>query len=177
MRNEAPPPPPGGFEPQPLENALRTADRQDLALVCAGILALIFSVVPWWYSASFRGSSDHTNAWHGFFPWFGALLAVAGGVFVALIVLNALPQLPVNAYLVTTGFFGLAAVLLLVSLFTSPYVSQLQDLCHGVGRSCSRSDLETLGFDFGTGVLLWLTFLLVLAATVIAAFRFAKTRS
>jgi hypothetical protein len=133
-----PPPPPGSpsggaampqFDFNKASDTVRSAAPLDLALLLAGPVVFVMSLIPLWYRVhvsakdlGFSGvnvsESDWINAWHNPVPWLGVLLVLAGSVLILLGKMGSLntPQLP----MITVGLFGLATVFLFIGLFVHP---------------------------------------------------------
>jgi hypothetical protein len=142
---------------------LRTADRLDLGIIGAGVLAFLGSLLPYYtVSVDFLGASagGSSNAWSGgFLGWFGALLALVGaGVLVAKILGVSMP-LPVRTTVL--GLFAAAALLTVIALFVFP------------GGGCDDLGIDGVcdGVDEGRGFGYWLALLATLAGTALAAVR------
>src|SRR5690348_5870955 len=110
-----PPPPPGrpGADP-------KSVNPLDWGILAAGVLALIFSSFDCYtVSVSFGGysASASASAWHGFFGWFAALVALVGGALVAVELFAPQTRLPVPARLTGLGCFALATLCVILALF------------------------------------------------------------
>ena len=166
-----PEPTPESSQPAPGANSqateaietLKRADRLDLGIIGAGVLALLGSLLPYYtVSVEFLGASagGSGNAWSGgFLGWFGALLALAGaGVLVARILGVSLP---VPARTTVLGLFAGAAVLTLLALFVFP------------GGGCDDLGIDGVcdGVDEGRGFGYWLALLATIAGAALAAVR------
>ncbi len=138
-------------------------DPLDWVLLAAGPLTLIFSLMPYYTAkASYMGfsRSAHENAWHGFFGWFGAIVALAASVIIALeLFAPGQVKLPVPAPLAVLGLFGLAFVCYLLAWFITP----------GVGDIPSE-----IKVDFGRGIGFYLGLIFILAGGVVAFLRFQR---
>lgn len=142
----------------------------DLAQIGLGAVVLIASLLPF-YGYSFNGgdalngltgqdtglsgipdTSVSLTAWHGFFGWFGVLLAVgaAGALAASLFAKVAIPSLR----LLVVALFGGALLMLLLALFVIP---------NGGVSVAGYSDGHSLGY--------WLALLSVIAATGLAYLR------
>jgi hypothetical protein len=128
-----------------VKTAFQNANRLDLGIMAAGLLAFIFSLFPY-YTAPFGFYSG--SAWHGFFGWFGVLLALAGAVLVALPLLGV--RLGIPTRMAALGVFAAATLSTLLALFIDP--------AH-VGGNLGR------GFGF------WATFVMVIAGLVLCVMR------
>lgn len=164
MSDSAPPPPPDSGQPphrptgmsgDQLKGAVQAADKLDLAQIGLGLLIFIASLMPF-YTASFKSggfsASASANAWHGFFGWFGVLLALgAAGVLVAVLFLKvAVP----STRLMVLALFGAAAVCLILALFVTP-----------------GGNINAPGYDTGHGFGYWLALLCSLGAAALAFMR------
>ena len=145
--------------------AVQEANPYDHAIVAMGILAFIFSLFSYYkYTASNEliSISGTVSAWHGFFGWFAALVALATAVVVALPLFQVNVSLPVSTAQAALVGFGVALVCTLLALFIFPG-----------GASCS--DVNGLGItihcDTGRGFGYWLMLLAVVAGTVLAFLR------
>ena len=97
-------------------------DRLDWGIIGAGVLTLLFSFFDYYtVSASFGGYSvsDSASAWHGFFGWFGALVALAAS---AALLAHLAGRLPGNlpGRLVVLGAFAVATLSTLLALLIYP---------------------------------------------------------
>jgi hypothetical protein len=113
-------------------------DRFDWGIIGAGVLTLLFSFFDYYtVSASFDGYSvsDSASAWHGFFGWFGALVALAGS---AALLAHLAGRLPGNlpGRLVVLGAFAVATLSTLLALLIYPgdsYSGLGVHVGHGIG--------------------------------------------
>lgn len=128
-----------------------------IAAVALGVLALIASLLPYYtVSVSYQGMSQsaHANAWHGFFGWAGAILALLGGIVALATLLKV--KVPFSPALVGTILFGLGFIFTLIALFVFP------------GDTGSiPSDLHV---DKGRGVGYWLALVFTLAGTAVSVY-------
>jgi hypothetical protein len=133
--------------------AFQNANRLDLGIIGAGVLAFIFSLFPY-YTVSVKGfgplGGGSLSAWHGFFSWFGVLLALAGAVLVTLPLLGV--RLGIPTRIAALGAFAAATLCTLLALFVDP--------AGGAGV-----------LDFGRGFGYWATLLMVIAGTVLCVMR------
>lgn len=121
----------------------------DWAVVGAGVVAYLSSLLPW-YSASITilsiTRSASVNAWNaGFGAWFAVLLLVVAAIVVLVSALGGL-RLPASRPLITLGLAALAFITILVRWATFP------DAGGGLGSGKPSSDgLGELGnFDLGS---------------------------
>ncbi|MDT0187907.1 hypothetical protein Q9S36_47745 [Microbacterium sp. ARD31] len=142
---------------------LKSADRLDLGIIGAGVLAFLGSFMPYYtVSVDILGSSNSAsaNAWHGFFGWFGAVLALAGAAVLVARLLGV--ALPVPARTTVLGLFAAAVVSTLIALVVTPGGS-CEDTLIG-GEFCDAIDQ---GHGFGY----WLALLASVAGLALAAVR------
>lgn len=138
---------------QGAQEAFRSADRMDLGIVAAGILAFICSMLPF-YTVSIGGMGGSESAWHGFFGWFGALCALAGGVVIVLHILKVALPFPVR--LGVLGAFAVASLCEILALFVFPG---------------GKVDSAFIHVNYGHGVGYWLTLLACLAGLGLSVVR------
>ena len=136
-----------------MKAAFQNANRLDLGIIGAGVLAFIFSLFPY-YTVSVSGlgglGGGSTSAWHGFFGWFAVLLALAGAVVVTLPLLGV--RLPIPTRLVALGAFAVATLFTLLALFVDPV---------------NTGGLVNIGRGFGY----WATFVMIIAGLVLCVMR------
>jgi hypothetical protein len=134
--------------------AFQNANRLDLGIIAAGVLAFIFSLFSY-YTISYQAlgisglGNGSTSAWHGFLGWFAVLLALAGAVIVALPLLGV--RLAIPTRLVALGAFAAATLFTLLALFVDPG--------NGGGANIGR------GFGY------WATFVMIIAGLVLCVMR------
>jgi hypothetical protein len=153
-----PPPPPGQWGQPPGGGASfdpKTVNPLDWGILGIGLLTFIFSFISY-FTVSAGGFSESTSAWHGFFGWFGTLLALAAAVVVGLALFAPQVKMPWPNYLVALGLFALATLSTFIALFTNPY-----------------PDLR--GLDRGHGFGYWASLILVIAGTVLTLMRVQQT--
>ncbi|BBH17410.1 hypothetical protein Back2_16970 [Nocardioides baekrokdamisoli] len=163
-----PPPPPspssggGGFDANAAVDQFKGADPLDLAVVGAGVLALIFSWFSSFYTVhvSFAGYSagGGTSAWHGFFGWAGVLLLLAASAVVAAKIVNI--TVP-NEDLIVVGTSVVGLLFVLLALFVD------------VGNTGA---LAGTGISEGRGWSYWIVLILAIASGGISGMKFAKAR-
>jgi len=140
---QAGPPPAGygtpraGFDP-------KSVNPLDWATIGAAVLALIFSFfsyysyaakgsdadevckhlsdVPAQYRGQYKDVCDGVgnSAWHGFFGWFGVLLALIAAAAIAVAIFAPHISLPVPARLVGIGGLALGVIFTLIALAVVP---------------------------------------------------------
>lgn len=163
---------PGGFDPANLQNFdPKTVNPLDWGIIAAGVLAFIFSLFAFYtYSVSISiaglsntSRSTSVSGWHGFFGWFGALLALIGALLLAA-QLIAKVSLPFPIRTVVLGLFGVAALCLLLALVVVP----------GYAGSAGSS-LFGIHVNKGHGFGYWICLLAVLVGTGLSVKRFLDT--
>ena len=175
-------PPPGGSYGGPAKPGFdpKSVNPLDWGILGATVLAFIFSFISFYspsvdlsgncpaqakaFANSVADATDSISAWHGFFSWFGVLLAIIGGVIVALALFAPQVKLPVPARLAALGAFALATLSTLLALFITPGA----DL-HESSAGC------TVDGSWGPSFGYWVTFILIIAALVLSFLRFQQT--
>ena len=116
-----PPPPPQEWAAPPppqaaQSNAFNPAEVSpyDWGILAAGFLAFIFSLFSY-YTASFAGISASESAWHGFFGWFAALLALLSAGLLAVHIFAPATKLPVPVRLTVLVGFAVAALCVILA--------------------------------------------------------------
>jgi hypothetical protein len=164
--NPPPPPPPGQWGPPPGSGQPafdpKNVNPLDWGILGAGFLAFIFSFISYYtvdVNISGLGSgSDSTSAWHGFFGWFGTLLALAGAVVVALDLFMPQMKMPWPNRLVALALFAVATLSTIIALFTNAYDD------HGIS-----------GVNTGHGFGYWASLIVIIAGTVMSLMRVQQT--
>jgi len=152
-----PPPPPPAQPPGRPGVDPRGVNPLDWGILAAGVLALIFSTFGYYtVSVSFGGysASASASAWHGFFGWFAALVALVGGALVGVELFAPQTKLPVPARLTGLGCFALATLCVILALFVYP-----------------GGHVSGAGVDEGHGVGYWLSLIVILAGLVMSLMR------
>jgi hypothetical protein len=177
MPPSAPAPPPPAQEPWPAPPAggpstsattfnPATVNPLDWGILAAGFFALIFSFVSYYtVTASFQGisRSGSESAWHGFFGWFGALVALAAAGLLAVHIFLPSAKLPVPIRLTVLGGFALALLCIIIAAFVTPGAASANELSAAAGLR--------LHVDYGRGAGFWLSLIVILAGTVMAFLR------
>jgi hypothetical protein len=158
-----PPPGGGGFQ-QAGGGAFdpKSVNPLDWGILGAGVLAFIFSLFDYYtvsYSSGGFSTSISASAWHGFFGWFAALLALVGAALVAAAIFAPQVKLPVPARLAGLGAFALATLCVILALFIIPD--------GGAG--------DVPGIDDGHGFGYWASLVLIIAGLVLSLMRFQQS--
>jgi hypothetical protein len=155
------PPPGGGYSGGPSGFDPKSVNQLDWGILGAGLLAFIFSFISY-YTVSVGGFSDSASAWHGFFGWFGTLLAVLGAVAVALELFAPQVKMQWPNRMVATILFAVATLSTLIALFTNAYDTD------GAGALGIKVDS---GHGFGY----WASLIVIIAGTVLSLMRLQQT--
>jgi hypothetical protein len=129
----------------------------DWAILGAGFLAFVFSFISY-YTASYGPYSASESAWHGFFGWFAALLAMAGAGLVAMELFTPQVKLPIPTRLAGLVAFAVATLSVILALFVSP--------------------IDTGGIsqiDTGNGFGYWVSLIVIIGGLVVSLMRFQQT--
>jgi hypothetical protein len=189
-----PPPPPGSYGPPASGGAAKfdpkSVNPLDWGILAAGVLSLIFSLFSYYsykgkgeirqvcsqidqLPSSVRGQAQDacdgvtTSAWHGFFGWFGVLLALIGAGLIAMALFAPHIKLPVAARLAALGAFALAVISTLLALLVVPNYSDT-----GIeGTGVSYDDVV----DEGHGFSYWIVLILIVVGLVLCFLRFQQT--
>jgi hypothetical protein len=134
----------------------------DWGILAAGVLAFLFSLFSYYTaSVSISGigsSTGHENAWHGFFGWFAAFLALAGAAVLAVEFFAPQIKLPAPGRLITAGLFALATLCVLLAFLVIPIDT------HGLN-----------GVDTGHGFGYWISLIVIIAGLVLSILRLKAT--
>lgn len=147
-----------------MKSAVRGANIFDLGIIGAGILTFLFSFLPYYtvhISMFGQSVSESANAWHGFFGWFGALLALAGAAVIALPLMGITPRVPPRIGSVV--LFGLSLLCVIIAGLTWPAASEAQGAAESAG--IDMGDLT------GHGVGYWLSLIVLIIAAALALLR------
>jgi hypothetical protein len=151
------PPPSAPEQARPVAPA--SVDRRDWGIVVAGGLALIFSLFDY-YTVSVKGlGSDSASAWHGIFGWFGALVALAGSVILAIHVFAPHIRMSIQPRLAALGAFALATLCVLLAWFITP----------------GASSVLGLHIDYGRGAGFYLSLIVIVGGLVLSVLRVRAT--
>jgi hypothetical protein len=103
-------------QPPAQSSAFNPADVSpyDWGILAAGFLAFIFSLFSY-YTASFAGISASESAWHGFFGWFAALVALLSAGLLAVQIFAPATKLPVPVRLTVLIGFAVAALCVILA--------------------------------------------------------------
>ena len=135
----------------------KTVNPMDWGILACGFLALIFSFFGY-YTASVGPFSVSESAWHGFFGWFAALVALLAAASVAVPIFAPDVKLPFPPRLIAFAGFALALLCIIIAAFVTP----------GVGGGVS-------GVSFGRGVGFWLSLIVIVAGGVLSYVRLKAT--
>jgi hypothetical protein len=148
--------PGGGYNADQMKASVQAANPYDLGIIATGILAFIFSLFSYYtvsYSAAgFGGVSGSESAWHGFFGWFAALLALAASAVLAA-ALFARVRMPFPVRLAVLVAYAVAALCVIIALFVIP------------------GKVDAAGIDWGHGIGYWLSLIVILVGTALAFMR------
>lgn len=110
---------------------------------------------------TFSASDASGSAWHGFFGWFGVLLAFVGAILLALSIFAPHIKLPLPVRLLALGAFTLALLSTLLALVVDPVATPSVQLS-------SACKIQTgIGHGFGY----WACLILIAAATLLTLMR------
>ena len=162
------PPPGGGYGPPGRSGGSfdpKSVNPLDWAILGCGALAFIFSLFDYYkYSASAGGfsASETVSAWHGFFGWFAALLALIGAALIAVELFMPQTKLPVAARMAAFLLFAIAALCVILAIFVVP------------GNTGGAAALG-VHISKGHGFAFWISLILVLAGAVLTLMRAQQT--
>jgi uncharacterized membrane protein YccF (DUF307 family) len=167
-----------GISGDQVKTAFQGANPLDIGMIVAAVVIFLLSFFPY-YTASVEvkgggdladliggagSTSESVSAWHGFFGWFAALVALAVAVVLVLRLLGIGLDAATSRLVVLAGA-GVVALCVILALFVFPD---------------GGADLEG-GFDLGGGITMetstghgigyWLSLLLALGLVAVAALR------
>ena len=137
----------------------------DWGIIAAGVLAFIFSLFSYYTltaKAAGISRSGSESAWHGFFGWFAALLALAAAAVLAAEFFAPQIKLPVPGRLLTAGLFALSTLCVLLALVVVPIDTAGAS---SLGVSANK----------GHGVGYWLSLIAIIAGLVLSILRLKAT--
>ena len=141
-------------------SALDQITPLDIGIIGAGAAAFVFSFFGY-YTATVSGNTRTTGAWHGFFGWFAAVVALLAAV-VLLVALGVPGQHLPPPYRSILVLFMIATASALAALFTSGF---------------DTSGVHALGVaaDTGHGYGYWTSLIVIIAATGMALVRVVQS--
>ena len=181
-----PPPPYSAPSAPPARPAL---DPLDLATLGAVVLAFILSFFAYYnfsptpaaqrdctpgnlqqapqWAKDFCNGGLTADAWHGFFGWFGVLLAILGALALAAALFAPSLRLPVSARLLALGGIALGLIFTLVAIGVVPsYAPQ--------GMQVTDQSVYDQNVERGHDWAFWVVLILLLIALVLAVMRFQR---
>ena len=163
----APPRGSGQFDPQ-------SVDVKDWVILGAGVLAFVFSFPSYFVvkatskitgkgcpALSATAVRGMESAWHGFFGWFAALVAVLAALLLALHVFG--PKMAIPIRLVVFGGFALALLSVILAFFMHPGTAQGGTRSGQIG-ACTLTFEAHVGHGFGY----WASLIVIAAGAVVA---------
>lgn len=174
------PPPPGYGQPGRPAFDPKSVNPLDWGAIGAGVLAIIFSFISF-YTPSYDLSGNcpagtdaaasaaadqagSATAWHGFFGWFGALVALIGAALMAVAIFAPQVRMPFPARLAALAAFAIATLSEIIALFVTPGTD-----VHESFGGC------TLDAGVGHGFGYWVTLIMCIAGLVLTLMRFQQT--
>jgi hypothetical protein len=115
MAPESPSASGGGFN-------VSTINRNDLAVMIAGVVAFIASFLPYWGITvksgvpGFSGSSS-ISAWHSY-ATLGLLLLFAAAIIIAIKTFASLPTMPIGIHVLAAALAAVGTLLVIIRAFT-----------------------------------------------------------
>jgi hypothetical protein len=164
-------PPPSGPRPAPRAGFDPAAVKpMDWGILVAGVLALIFSTFDYYTAtakAAGNSASDSISAWHGFFGWFAALLALAAAILLAIHIFAPSAQMPIPIRPFVLGGFLLSLLCITIAGFVTPGAKSSGDLSEALGVRVS--------IDYGRGAGYYLSLIVILAGVVLSFLRLRES--
>lgn len=165
-----PAPPPVPVQPAQSSGGGFTASSvnpMDWGILAVGVLALIFSTFNY-YTLSVKGfGSDSESAWHGFFGWFAALVALAASILLAVHLFAPSVKMRFPVRLVVLGAYAVSLICMIIAGFVTPGAVSSGEASAAVGFKVS--------VDYGRGAGFYLSLIAILAGTVLAFLRLRET--
>jgi len=168
----APPPPPATGQPASGSGPVNLAavKPMDWGIIAAGVLALIFSTFDY-YTGTAKGPggsiSNSISAWHGFFGWFAALVALAASAVLAVHILAPKVAMPFPVRLTVLGGYALSLVCMIIAGFVTPGARSAADLGAAAGSGIS--------VEYGRGAGFYLSLIVILAGVALSFLRLRET--
>jgi hypothetical protein len=155
-----------GYDRTALQNFdPKTINPLDWGIIAAGVVAFIFSLFKFYkYSVTIGpvSASETASAWHGFFGWFGVLVALLAALLLAA-ELIARMKFPFPTRLVVLGGFVIALICELLALLVVP------------GDTGGANGAFGIKIDKGHSFGYWITLIAVIVGTALAYKRFADS--
>jgi hypothetical protein len=144
----------------------RSVNSLDWGIIAAGVVAFIFSLFKFYkYTLTVGGvheASDTVSSWHGFFGWFGALVALLAALLLAADLIARI-KFPFATRLVVLGAFVIALICELLALLIVP------------GDTGGLNGAFGVRIDKGHSFGYWITLIAVIVGTGLAYKRFTDT--
>jgi hypothetical protein len=140
---------------------LKSINPLDWAILACGFLAFIFSFFSY-YTASVKGVlriSGSFGAWHGFFGWFAALIALLSAGVLALALFAPELKIPVAIRVIVLGGFAIATLCVLLAWIITP----------------SSTGGGIAGISTGRGAGFYLSLIVIVAGLVLSFLRLRGT--
>lgn len=150
----------GGYNADQMKAQVQSTNPYDLGIIAAGVLTFILSLIPSYYTASAGGLGDNFNAWHGFWGWFGVLLALIGALLLAARLFGNV-TLPIPLRLTVLGLFAAALLFTIIAGLTWA----------GVDTGAAEAAGVDVGKFTGHGFIYWLCLILIAAGTALSFLR------
>ncbi len=146
----------------------------DWAILAAGFLTLIMSFVSYYTGklsvAGLGSNTASVNAWHGFFGWFAALVALASAALLAVHLFTP-AALPFPARLSVLVGFGLSTLCVVVAWFVTPG----KDSVKHIRAVTNLPDSIKVSVDYGRGFGFYVSLILIVAGLVMSFLRLRES--
>jgi hypothetical protein len=142
-----------------------TVNPMDWGIIAAGVVAFIFSMFKFYKYTVTIGPikvSDTVSAWHGFFGWFGVLVALLASLLLAADLIARI-RFPFASRLAVLGGFVIALICELLALLIVP------------GDTGGVNGAFGVKIDKGHSFGYWITLIAVIVGTALAYKRFTDT--